>query len=84
MENFLSNIEKKIKTNIKIEQLKIFNDTEKHKNHKFFNKEKYHIRLEIYSNYLKSLSKVDGQRKILDLLRKEIKDKIHAIQIIIK
>tara|TARA_Y100001970_G_C14022042_1_gene744057 strand:- start:275 stop:529 length:255 start_codon:yes stop_codon:yes gene_type:complete len=84
MENFLSDIEKKIKTNIKIEQLKIYDDTENHIKHKFFSKGKYHIRLEIYSNYLKSLSRIDGQKKILDLLKQEIKEKIHAIQIIIK
>lgn len=84
MENFLISIKKKIKSQIEIESIKIFDDTFKHKSHKSFISGKYHIRLEIFSKYLKSLPRIDAQKKVLNILKREIQEKIHAIQIIIK
>ena len=84
MENFLISIKKKIKSQIEIESIKIFDDTFKHKSHKSFISGKYHLRLEIFSKYLKSLSRIDAQKKVLNILKREIQEKIHAIQIIIK
>ena len=84
MENFLISIKKKIKSQIEIESNKIFDDTFKHKSHKSFISGKYHLRLEIFSKYLKSLPRIDAQKKVLNILKREIQEKIHAIQIIIK
>ena len=84
MENFLISIKKKIKIQIEIESIKIFYYTFKHKSHKSFISGKYHLRLEIFSKYLKSLPRIDAQKKVLNILKREIQEKIHAIQIIIK
>tara|TARA_B100000886_G_C20416874_1_gene489677 strand:- start:571 stop:825 length:255 start_codon:yes stop_codon:yes gene_type:complete len=84
MENFLILIEEKIKSQIEIESIKIFDDTLKHKNHKSFISGKYHLRLIIFSEYLKSLPRIDAQKQVLNILKEEIQEKIHAIQIIIK
>ena len=51
---------------------------------KFFNPEKYHLSLEIESNYLRSLNKIQAQRKIMKILAKELEAKIHALEIKIK
>ena len=67
-----------------LEHIKIFDDTFKHKSHKSFISGKYHLRLEIFSKYLKSLPRIDAQKKVLNILKREIQEKIHAIQIIIK
>ena len=84
MNNYLKDIESKIKENMKIEKLNIVDNSEKHKSHKFFDSQKYHIRLEIESIYLKKLNKIDAQRKIFKILKEDLKNKIHALEIKIK
>jgi len=84
MNDFLSYIENKIKKNIKVEKILIIDDSNQHKKHKFFDSEKYHLRLEIKSTYLSSLNKIVAQRQIMSLLANELKTKIHALEIKIK
>ena len=84
MNNFLKFLENKIKKNIKIESILIIDNSNQHRKHKFFESEKYHLRLEIKSVYLNSLSKVKAQREIMKLLVEELKNKIHALEIKIK
>ena len=84
MKNFLELIEKKIKNNLVIEKIKIVDNTHEHKKHKFFDKNKYHISLEIYSKHLKSLNRINAQRLIMDVLKEELNHKIHALEIKIK
>jgi|TARA_B100000780_G_scaffold268232_1_gene225988 stress-induced morphogen len=84
MNDFLKFIEKKIKNNIKTESIFIEDNSALHKKHKFFNPERYHLKLEIKSNYLNSLTKVAAQRKIMKLLADELHTKIHALEIKIK
>ena len=52
MENYLSEIKKKLTKNLKLEELKVIDQSNLHKNHKSFQKNKYHIKLEIKSNEL--------------------------------
>lgn len=84
MNDFLSFIENKIKKNIKVEKILIIDNSNQHKKHRFFDSEKYHLRLEIQSSYLKSLDKIVAQRLIMSLLAQELKNKIHALEIKIK
>jgi BolA protein len=84
MNNYLKDIESKIKENLKIEKLNIVDNSEKHKSHKFFDSQKYHICLEIESIYLKKLNKIDAQREIFKILKEDLKNKIHALEIKIK
>jgi BolA family transcriptional regulator, general stress-responsive regulator len=84
MNDFLNAVENKIKSNIKVESILIIDNSNKHKKHKFFDAEKYHLRLEIESVYLKSLDKIKAHRKIMDILSNELKKKIHALEINIK
>ena len=84
MENYFKTIEEKIKKNIKIEKLEIINNSHKHKGHKFFSKEKYHLHLKIESLYLKSISRLSAQKLIMNILKEDLKKKIHALEISIK
>jgi len=84
MNDFLSFIENKIKENIKVEKILIIDNSNQHRKHRFFDSEKYHLKLEIKSNYLSSLDKVKAQRQIMSILAKELKNKIHALEIKIK
>ena len=81
MENYLKYIENQLKEKIKFEKLEIIDNSEKHKNHKFFSKEKYHLHLKIESLYLKSISRLNAQKLIMNILKEELKNKIHALEI---
>ena len=58
MKDYLKSIEKKLKDSIKVENIEIKDNSSKHKKHKFFNVNKYHIQIKIKSTYLNSLSKI--------------------------
>ena len=85
MNDFLSFLENKIKKNIEVEKILIVDNSSLHKKHRFFDSEKYHLKLEIESTYLRSLDKIKAQRQIMSLLAEEdLKNKIHALEIKIK
>ena len=81
MNNYFKEIEKKIEKKIKFEKCEITNNSHKHEGHKFFSKDKYHLHLKIRSTYLKSLSRLNAHKKIMDILKDDLKDKIHALEI---
>ena len=84
MNDFLKFIENKIIRNIKIESISILDNSKMHKKHKFFDPKKYHLCLEIKSNYLNSLTKIEAQREVMSTLNEELRTKIHALEIKIK
>ena len=84
MNNFFKEIENKLNDSIKIENILIIDNSAKHKFHKFYDKEKYHLKLEIQSQELKSLSSLEAHRKIYKILKDNFKDKIHALELDIK
>ena len=81
MENYLKEIEKKLKDKINLEKIEIIDNSHKHKGHKFFSEEKYHLHLKIKSLYLKSISRLSAQKLIMNLLKEDLKTKIHALEI---
>ena len=84
MENYLKEIEKKLVEKIKFEKLEIINNSHKHKGHKFFSEDKYHLHLKIESLYLKSVSRLSAQKMIMNILKDDLSYKIHALEISIK
>ena len=76
-------INTKIKKNIKITYIKVEDKTFLHKKHKFFVKNKFHIKLTINSKELKSIKNIEANRKIFKILKEEIDKYIHSLQIII-
>ena len=81
MKNYFDSIKKKLETNLNIEKIDIVDNSFKHKKHKFFSSEKYHLKLKIKSNYLNSLSRVSSQKIIMKILKEDLKTKIHALEI---
>ena len=84
MENYFKEIEKKLVEKIKFEKLEIINNSHKHKGHKFFSEDKYHLHLKIESLYLKSVSRLSAQKMIMNILKDDLNYKIHALEISIK
>ena len=81
MKNYFEEICTKLKKEIEIEDIQIVDNSHKHKGHTFYSPEKFHLQLKIKSLYLNSLSRVNAQRIIMNVLREDLKTKIHALEI---
>ena len=84
MKNYFDDICTKLNNEIEIEDIKIVDNSHKHKTHKFFSPEKFHLQLKIKSLYLNSLSRVNAQKIIMKILKEDLKTKIHALEISIE
>ncbi len=74
-------LRKKIRDNLEVNKIEIINNSSKHQGHKSFTKGKFHLKIIIDSNYLKSLNKIEAHKKIMEILKEELKDKIHALEL---
>ena len=81
MENYFKELEKKLEQKISFERIEIIDNSHKHKGHKFFSKNRYHLHLKINSLYLKSISRINAQKLIMNILKEDLKNKIHALEI---
>ena len=84
MNNFFENIIAKLKKEIEIEQIEIVDNSHKHIKHKSFSPDKFHLHLKIKSLYLNSLSRVTAQKEVMKVLKDELSNKIHALEISIE
>ena len=82
IENLIKNIKVKLLENSSIQDVKIEDKTYLHIKHSSNDKNKFHIKLTIYSSDLKKLSKINSTKKIYKILENEIKLYIHSIQIL--
>tara|TARA_B100000073_G_scaffold19773_1_gene15737 strand:+ start:430 stop:690 length:261 start_codon:yes stop_codon:yes gene_type:complete len=76
-------VKKKIEKNISIENIKIEDKSFLHKKHKNNQKGKFHLKIEISSNELKNINKIESNKKIYKILDKEMKEWIHSLQLLI-
>ena len=84
MNIYFDEIKKKLLNKFKIENLEIVDNSYKHRKHKFFSPDKFHIHLKIKSIYLSSLPKLDAQKIIMKTLEEDFKSKLHALEISIE
>ena len=84
IENYFKDIEIRLKEKINFEAIEIIDNSEKHKGHKFFSEEKYHLHIIIKSLYLKSISRLNAQKLVMNVLKEDLKTKIHALEISIE
>ena len=83
IDELITNIKKKISSQIVIEKIRIEDKSFLHKNHTGNQKGKFHLKLIISSSELKKMNKLDSNRKIYKILGNEIIKFIHSLQIII-
>ena len=76
-------VKKKLQNQINIETINIEDKSFLHKNHVGNQKGKYHLKINLKSNELKKMNKIDSNKKIYKVLDKELKEFIHSIQILI-
>ena len=84
MKNYFEEICKKLNNEIEIEHIEIIDNSHKHKGHKSFSPEKYHLQLKIKSLYLDSISRINAQKMIMKVLKDDLDTKIHALEISIE
>ena len=84
MKNYFEEICLKLNSEIEIEHIDIVDNSYKHKKHKFFSPEKFHLHLKIKSLYLNSISRVNAQKMIMKVLKDDLNTKIHALEISIE
>ena len=84
MKNYFDEIGVKLKKQIEIEELAIVDNSHKHKGHKSFSPDKFHLHLKIKSLYLKSISRVNAHKLVMKILKEDLKTKIHALEISIE
>ena len=84
MNNFFEDIIAKLKKEIEIEKIEIVDNSNKHVKHKSFSPDKFHLHLKIRSLYLNSLSRVTAQKEVMKVLKDELSNKIHALEISIE
>ena len=77
-------VKNKLNKNIICDNIEVEDKTFLHKSHKSHDKNKFHIKLIITSDYLKKKKKVESTKDIYKILKKELEENIHSIQILIK
>ena len=80
----IENIKSKLLSSSFVENVIIEDKTYLHVKHPSNDKSKFHLKLTIFSNDLKTVSKIEATKKIHTILRNEIKNYIHSIQILFK
>ena len=76
-------VKKKLQSQIDIENIIIEDKSFLHKNHKGNQKEKFHLKIKIKSEELKKMSKIENNKKVFKILKEELNNNIHSIQILI-
>ena len=81
IENLIKNIKAKLLKNSSINHIQIEDKTYLHLKHSSYQKNKFHIKLTIESDYLKKISKLEASKKIHKIIEYEIKNFIHSLQL---
>ena len=84
MINFIKKLEIKISKELNLEKIQIIDNSDLHRKHKSFNPDKVHLKIIIYSKKFKEMKRIDAHKMIFSLLKEEMKNKIHALEIEIK
>ena len=77
-------IKKKIIKKIKPKNIILIDNSSLHKTHKSFDLNKVHLKIIIESEKLKKMNKIDAHKQIFSILKEEMKNRIHALEIEIK
>ena len=74
-------VKKKISREITLQKINVEDKSFLHKSHINNSPNKYHIKITIISDELKSKKKIDATKKIYKILENELKNYIHSIQL---
>ena len=81
---FFDEIKDKINKKIDTENIILIDNSSFHTKHKSFDPNKLHLKIIIESTKLKKMNKIAAHREIFSILKEEMNNKIHALEIEIK
>ena len=84
MISLLEKIKTKINKKINPEQILIIDNSNLHTKHKSFDSNKLHLKLIIKCAKLKNMERIDAHKVIFSILKEEMENRIHALEIEIK
>ncbi len=84
IDNLIKNIKIKLIEKSYIQNVVIEDKTFLHLKHATHNKDKFHLKITIFSDELKIINKIDATKRINNILKSEIENYIHSIQILFK
>ena len=79
--NFFDEVKEKVNNKINPENIILIDNSHLHSKHKSFDVNKFHIKIIIKSKKLKSMSKIMAHKEIFSVLKDEMSNKIHALEI---
>ena len=74
-------IKKKIKEEINPQNIILIDNSNLHKKHKSFDVNKFHFKIIIESRTLNKMNKIEAHKKIFSILKEEMENEIHALEI---
>ena len=81
MMSFFDQIKEKINKKINPENIILIDNSSFHSKHKSFDPNKFHLKIIIESKKLKKMKRIDAHKEIFSILKDELKNKIHALEI---
>ena len=79
--NFFDEVKEKINNKINPENIILIDNSHLHSKHKSFVINKFHLKIIIKSKKLKSMNKIMAHKEIFSILKDEMSNKIHALEI---
>jgi len=81
MTSFFDQIKEKINKKINPENIILIDNSSFHTKHKSFDSNKFHLKIVIKSTTLRNMDKITAHKEIFSILKNEMKNKIHALEI---
>ncbi len=79
--SFFDRVKEKITKKINVENITLIDNTSFHVKHKSFQSNKFHLKVIIKSKKLKNMDRIDAHKKIFSILKDEMDNDIHALEI---
>ncbi len=79
--SFFDKVKEKVSRKINPENIILIDNSHLHTKHKSFDSNKLHLKIIIKSEKLKNMNKVMAHKEIYSILKDEMRNKIHALEI---
>ena len=79
--NFFEQVKEKINKKINPENIILIDNSHLHSKHKSFDVNKFHLKIIIKSKKFKNMRKIMAHKEVFSVLKDEMSNKIHALEI---
>ncbi len=79
--SFFDKVKEKVGRKINPENIILIDNSHLHTKHKYFDSNKFNLKIIIKSEKLKNMNKIMAHKEIYSILKDEMRNKIHALEI---